>query len=201
MNNAAPPKGQYSRPLVAFGLAFAMLLSAAFMVYLGWRLLNTIPVPSRTTISNSLVVDQVKSVAKLVSSESVMRDVIVYENTWYGSTKRSLVVVTAKVLAGINLEKGTDVRIDEPGRKILIRLAKAEILALDIVKYETYDESRGLWNPFEPADRDKIFQQARDKFRENAVNSGALEKASESAKKLMETMLSKDGYVAIVEFS
>lgn len=185
---------------MAMALALAMLLSAAFMLYLGWRLLNTLPTASRTTITNSLVLEEIKSVAKLVSSEAVMRDVVIYENTWYGSTKRSLVVVTAKVLAGINLEKGTEVKIDEQVRKISIKLSKAEILGVDIQKYETYDESRGLWNPFEPADRDKIFQQARDKFRENAVSSGVLERANESARKLLEAMFTKDGYTATVEF-
>jgi hypothetical protein len=51
-------------------------------------------VNNQTNITHSLVVEKVQSVAKLVSSETTLRDVVVYEDSWYGSTKRSLVVVT-----------------------------------------------------------------------------------------------------------
>src|SRR5512134_654880 len=44
-----------------------------------------------TTVTHDLVVDRVRNVAKLVSAEATVRDVLVYRNTWYGSTKQSLV--------------------------------------------------------------------------------------------------------------
>jgi len=61
--------------------------------------------PNSTTVSHSVVVERVQKVAKLVSSETTLRDVIIYEDTWYGSTKRSLVVVTGKVLAGERISR------------------------------------------------------------------------------------------------
>src|SRR5690349_19296368 len=48
----------------------------------------------RTSLSQDMVVEQVRAVAKLVSSEMTVRDVVTYENTRYGSTKRALIVVT-----------------------------------------------------------------------------------------------------------
>src|SRR6185295_1787216 len=72
----------------------------------------------KTTITNDVVVQQIKAVAKLVSSEATVRDVIVYENTWYGSTKRSLVVVTGRLLAGIDLRDNPDVAIDHSNKTI-----------------------------------------------------------------------------------
>src|SRR5918912_1214026 len=66
---------------------------------------------SQTQVTQSVVVQQVEKVAKLVSSETTRRDGVVDENTWYGSTKKALVVVTGRLLAGINLDKGTDVQI------------------------------------------------------------------------------------------
>ena len=69
-----------------------------------------------TNITNDVVVNQIKAVAKLVSSEATVRDVIIYENTWYGSTKRSLVVVTGRLLAGIDLRDNPDVIIDHAAR-------------------------------------------------------------------------------------
>src|ERR1700724_3114744 len=77
---------------------------------------------NETNITHDVVVDQIKAVAKLVSSEATVRDVVVYENTWYGSTKRSLVVVTGRLLAGIDLRDNPDVSIDHARKKITIRI-------------------------------------------------------------------------------
>src|SRR5262245_41571554 len=77
---------------------------------------------NNTTVSQSLVVEKIEKVAKLVSSETTLRDVVIYENTWFGSTKRSLVVVTGKVLAGIDLNAGNSVEIDDKARVITISL-------------------------------------------------------------------------------
>lgn len=157
-------------------------------------------VNNQTNISHSLVVEKVQNVAKLVTSESTMRDVVIFEDTWYGSTKRSLVVVTGKLLAGINLERGSDVKIDEAAKKIKISLPNASIMAVDITEMKTYDEQRGLWNTFQPADRDKIFQQARSQIEEAGKQAHLLERANQSAKQLLETMFTRDGYTAEVSF-
>ncbi|MBL8206163.1 MAG: DUF4230 domain-containing protein [Blastocatellia bacterium] len=157
-------------------------------------------VNNQTNITHSLVIEKVQSVAKLVSSETTMRDVVVFEDTWYGSTKRSLVVVTGKLLAGINLERGSDVKIDEAAKKIKISLPNASIMAVDIVEMKTYDEQRGLWNSFAPADRDKIFKQARQQIEESGKQGKLLEHANQSAKQLLETMFTRDSYTAEVSF-
>jgi hypothetical protein len=150
------------------------------------------------------VTQQIQNVAKLVSSEATMRDVVVFEDTWLGSTKHSLVVVTAKVLAGINLGQGfehsPEVSIDEADKKIRIRLPQAEILAVDVVEMKTYDERSGFWNPFAPSDRDKIYQQARTQFQQAAQQAQLTERANQSAKQMLETMFSRDGFTAEVNF-
>ena len=51
-----------------------------------------------------------------------LRDVVIFQHTRFGSTKRALLVVTGKVLAGIDLQKGMDVKIDHGARKITIIL-------------------------------------------------------------------------------
>lgn len=157
-------------------------------------------VNNQTNITHSLVIEKIQSVAKLVSSETTMRDVVVFEDTWYGSTKRSLVVVTGKLLAGINLERGSDVKLDEAAKKIKISLPNASIMAVDIVEMKTYDEQRGLWNSFAPADRDRIFKQARQQIEESGKQGKLLEHANQSAKQLLETMFTRDGYTAEVSF-
>ncbi|MFN7930842.1 MAG: DUF4230 domain-containing protein [Blastocatellia bacterium] len=157
-------------------------------------------VNNQTNITHSLVVEKVQNVAKLVTSETTMRDVVIFEDTWYGSTKRLLVVVTGKLLAGINLERGTDVKIDDAAKKIKISLPNASIMAVDITEMKTYDEQRGLWNAFQPADRDKIFQQARRQIEEAGKQANILDRANQSAKQLLEAMFTRDGYTAEVSF-
>ncbi|HVE80043.1 MAG TPA: DUF4230 domain-containing protein [Gemmatimonadaceae bacterium] len=154
---------------------------------------------SGETVTHALVTERVEAVAKLVASEQTIRDVVVYENTWYGSTKRSLVVVTGRVLAGIDLKRGTSVRIDSAARRIEITIPPAELLAVDIVELRTYDEQRGWWNPFRPQDRDAVYRLTRGKLAEAARATGLERKAEASAKTMLETMFSVDGWVARVE--
>jgi hypothetical protein len=151
-----------------------------------------------TSVSHDLVVEQVRSVAKLVSTEMPVRDVVIFEDTWLGSTKRSIVVVTGRVMAGIDLDRGTDVRIDERAKLITIVIPPAEILAAEIVDLRTYDERAGLWNPFRPGDRDRIHREVRRKIVGAAEQAGIVRHAEESAERLLTALLEKDGYSVLV---
>jgi hypothetical protein len=155
---------------------------------------------NRTTVTHDLVVDRVRSVAKLVSAEATVRDVLIYRNTWYGSTKQSLVVVTARLLAGIDLKSGTDVKIDEQARRIDIALPHASLIAVEVTDMRTYDENRGLWNPFTQEDRDRIFRLARQQLTRSAEQMRLAERAEASAKEMLETMFRVDGWSAEVGF-
>ena len=153
-----------------------------------------------TTVTHDLVVDRVRNVAKLVSAEATVRDVLVYRNTWYGSTKQSLVVVTARLLAGIDLESGTEVKIDDEARRIDIALPHASMLAVEVTDMRTYDEQRGLWNPFRSEDRDRIFRLARQQLTRSADQMGLAARAEASAKQMLETMFGVEGWVVEVRY-
>ena len=153
-----------------------------------------------TVVTQSMVVERMQAVAKLVTSETMVRDVVTYENTWYGSTKRSLVVVSGKINAGVNLDRGTSVAVDDKAKTITLTLPKAEILGVEITDMRTYDERGGLWNPFTPQDRDAIIRLARVQLGRSAYDMKILEHAEASAKTLLEGMFSTDGYTARVEF-
>jgi hypothetical protein len=151
-----------------------------------------------TNITHDVVVQQIRAVAKLVSSEATVRDVIVYENTWYGSTKRSLVVVTGRLLAGIDLRDNPDVSIDHARKRITIRIPPAKLIAVEIRDMQTYDESGGLWNPFTPEDRDAIQRQARAQLMAAGGQLELIRHANESAVGLLRMLLAKDGYAVDV---
>ena len=157
--------------------------------------------PTReASVTHSVVVQQVEAVAKLVSSEVTLRDVVTYEDTWMGSTKRSIVLVTGKVLVGFNMHSAK-VDLDDRAKRITVHLPRARVLAVDIQKLETFDERRGLWNPFTPTDRDAIYSMARAQLNKAVLDLNSVPHANESAKQMLERLLAKDGYTVEVNFS
>ncbi|HLU29680.1 MAG TPA: DUF4230 domain-containing protein, partial [Glycomyces sp.] len=65
-----------------------------------------------TAVTQAVIVGKMRTVSQLVTNETTVRDVVTYENRRLGSTKRALVVVTGRILAGIDLDRGTEVAID-----------------------------------------------------------------------------------------
>ena len=193
---SSPPQ-EPPRRIVGVGVA---LVVVALLILIGFGYCATRLVPGgllgrdTTTITHDVVVEQIRAVAKLVSSEATVRDVIVYENTWYGSTKRSLVVVTGRLLAGIDLRDSPQVAIDHARRHITIRIPPAKLIAVEIRDMRTYDERGGLWNPFTREDRDAIQRQARAQLTAAGMQLDLLRHANESAVELLRMLLAKDGY-------
>src|SRR5215210_4072775 len=200
---APPPPPRSGEPRRIFGPGSAFVAVALLLLIgLGYCATRLIPgsfLPeNKTNITHDVVVNQIKAVAKLVSSEATVRDVIVYENTWYGSTKRSLVVVTGRLLAGIDLRDSPDVAIDHANRKITIRIPPAKLVAVEIRDMQTYDERGGLWNPFTREDRDAIQRQARTQLTAAGGQLALIRHANESAVELLRLLLAKDGYTVDV---
>jgi hypothetical protein len=154
-----------------------------------------------TTVSQAVVVEQTRAVARLVTSETVLRDVVTYENRRLGSTKRSLVVATGKVLTGFDLDRGLEVTVDQPSRRILITLPPPSVQGVEITELKTYDEQRGLWNPFSPSDRDTIFALARRQLVATAGEVALARHAEESARQLLQAIVRADGYTTEVRFA
>jgi hypothetical protein len=151
-----------------------------------------------TAVTQAVIVGKMRTVAQLVTNETTVRDVVTYENRRLGSTKRALVVVSGRILAGIDLDRGTDVAIDHDERKVRITLPAASVLAVEITEMRTWDEQNGILNRFRPADRDTIFAIARRQLAENAAETGALAHADTSARRLLEALVAADGYTTEV---
>ena len=189
------------RRVFGFGMVF-FAVALLLLIGLGYCATRLVPGAllgrNTTNITHDVVVQQIKAVAKLVSSEATVRDVIVYENTWYGSTKRSLVVVTGRLLAGIDLRDNPDVAIDHARKRITIRIPPAKLIAVEIRDMQTYDERGGLWNPFTREDRDAIQRQARAHLTATGGQLALIRHANESAVELLRMLLAKDGYTVDV---
>src|SRR6185295_18747776 len=122
---------------------------------------------SETSVTHGVVVEQVRAVAQLV---------------------------TRKVMAGIDLDAGTQVDVDQRERKIRVGLPRAKVLGVEVTQLRTYDERSGLWNPFRPADRDTIYSLAREQLISAAGELGVAAHAEESARRLLGAMIHADGY-------
>ena len=72
---------------------------------------------------------------------------------------------------------------------------------MEVTDLKTYDEQRGLWNPFRPADRDTIFRLAREQLVKSAGEVELARHTEESARRLLEALVSADGYTTEVVFS
>jgi len=202
------PKGSHDQtgelrrrsPLISTGgaiLAGALLIVIA-IGYCGSRVLPASLGRNETRVTHDVVVQQMRAVAKLVSSEATVRDVVAYENTWYGSTKRSLVVVTGRLLGGIDLGDNPSVAIDHDTKRIRIQIPPAKLIGVEVVDMRTYDESGGLWNPFRASDRDAIQRQVKSQLTASGQQVELLRHANESAAQMLKMLLAKDGYTVEV---
>jgi hypothetical protein len=170
------------RSISAVLLALLLLGGALLLIGTAIRRLapgnrSLIPGRGETSVTHSVVVEQTRAVAKLVSSETSVRDVVVYQNRRLGSTKRSLVVVTGKVMAGIDLDEGTRVDVDHGTRTVRIG------------------------NPFRPEDRDTIYHLARSQLIEAAGELGLTMHAEESARRMLDALINPEGYTVEVSFN
>jgi hypothetical protein len=177
--------------ILVLGLVLGVMLSRGASLLLH---------PGRTTIDQSVVVERLERVAKLITTEAMVRDVVTYRNTWMGSTKRSLVIVTGKTLVGFDLSVRPKVSIRQSDRHIGLVFPHARLLGVDILDLKTYDESRGLWNPFHPSDRDTIFQLARRQLASAARELAVVQHAEEGARQLLEGLFAPEGYSVGVTF-
>ncbi|HEY7611925.1 MAG TPA: DUF4230 domain-containing protein [Gemmatimonadales bacterium] len=184
--------------------ALLAILALGVLLWLGSRrnsLADRLPGGGTTTVSQAVIVERTRAVARLVTSETTLRDVVVYQNRLLGSTKRSLVVVTGKVLSGFDLDRGTEVRVDHGAKVVQVVLPPAAVLGVEVIDLRTYDEQRGLWNPFRPSDRDSIFQLARRQLVRSAGEVELAKHTEESARRLIEALVSADGYRTEVTFA
>ena len=146
------------------------------------------------------MIERVQAVSKLVSSETFIRDIVTYQNTWLGSTKRSLVVATGTVLSGVVIDSTVHVAINEQTKTVALEIPHARILDVVVTRLQTYDERSGLWNPFRPSDRDTIFQHVREQLASTADDMGVVAHADSSAIELFRTLLTVPGYTVNVSF-
>ena len=191
---------RWLRPIAWLALAAALVLVVAAGAGVVRRAagFTLLPKPEPPRVTHDLVVQQLQDVAKLVSTEMTLRDVVVYDASRYGFTKRALLVVTGKVSAGIDIGPATNVQIDDASKRITITVPRARLTSVEVLDVRTYDERAGIFNPFRPEDRDAIQRQVRHQLYTAGEQSGLLVHADSSAARVLKELLSRDGYTVDV---
>lgn len=185
-------------------LAVAGILVLLLAVFLGTRYFYTLGEISSEEKSQVLL-EKVKTVAKLVTVEGYFSEVYSYEDYWgYDISffkKRALIRVKAKVSVGYDLSKMTmDAR---PLEKILVisNLPDPEIISIDH-DLDYYDITEGSFNSFSKEDFNKMNSKSKDIIREQVQQSDlflAAEQQSNDMLDLIRFMVEGSGWTLVFE--
>jgi hypothetical protein len=164
----------------------------------------------KTTVTHDVVLEQVKNVVKLGTVEGYFTEIYSHKD-YYGPdlsffTKKALIRVKAKILAGYDLEN-VKIDVDEKSRSVVIsNLSEPQILSIDH-DLDYYDITEGMFNSFKTSDYNRMNRQAKDYVIKMAIKSGLMENAKtqfNSHIELLRILLGNYGWELIVgerEFS
>jgi hypothetical protein len=169
-----------------------------------------------TTESQTLiVVESIRELATLATAEAVITSVIKEEdnklfnkqiNLNFPGTKRtSLLIVPATVLAGVDLSTINEeqIEINEENKEITLTLPHATFIqepSIQMDKIQTYSEE-GLFRSEVKWDEGfDLVAKANTDIKNKAVDMGLLQKAEESAEKVIHHLFSNLGYTTKIKF-
>ncbi|MFM2267538.1 MAG: hypothetical protein RL757_979 [Bacteroidota bacterium] len=127
-----------------------------------------------------LILEQVKSVSKMVTTEAYFSEMYKHEDYWGADfsffKKKALIRVKAKVLAGYDFEK-IKFEADEKNKILKIsNVGEPKVLGIDhSLDYFNMDE--GIFNSFKSEDYTRLGVLAKQFVEKRAVETGILENA------------------------
>ncbi|MGK0388364.1 MAG: hypothetical protein ACI94Y_001092 [Maribacter sp.] len=151
---------------------------------------------SRTSVEeqSSVLLEKVKTVAKLVSVEGYFSEIYTYKNDWepvpnpvYSPifSKKAITIVKAKVSVGYDLKKMT-FEADHTNKVLRIgNIPDPEIISLDH-DMEYYDVQVSTFNKFTKEEINQINAKAKEFIREKALESGLMLQAEKEGNQMIE---------------
>ena len=167
-----------------FVFILGLLLALAVGIYAAkWWYAND---EQRTQQESQVLLEQVKTVAKLVTTEGYFSEIFSETDTksYYGipSTKKVLIKVKAKVSAGFNL---SNMKIDADDKTKTLRLSNIpppEIISIE-PEISYYDIANGVFNTFSSDDYTRLNKRAVEVVREQALKSDFLKNVNQQGKR------------------
>ncbi|MGE0084737.1 MAG: DUF4230 domain-containing protein [Desulfococcaceae bacterium] len=180
---ASAGSGSFTRSFIMGTLLFMLLTLVGTVAFFLGKMSDPIwPVWEKTEpeMREDLVIDRIRQIAKFVSVEYHMADIIEYTQEQYLPfwDKKMLIIAKARVLAGFDFDKGISVTVEERGgqkQAVHITLPRPEIISVE-PEYRYYDIRGSI--PAE--DHTLILSRAKTALRQAAIREGILDKARES---------------------
>jgi len=150
------------------------------------------PAEEETTQENATVLlEKIKTVAKLVTVEGYFSEVYDYKDYWQYDLpflrKKALLRVKATVSVGYDLgQMKVEVRPDEQ-RIFISNLPDPQIIAIDHT-LDYYDISEGAFNSFSETDYNRLNQNAKSFIRSKAEQSDLMLRAEQQGVDLLEVI-------------
>jgi aspartyl-tRNA synthetase len=156
-------------------------------------------------INVSGVLKEIKQISQLDTVEMHFNEILDYRESIKISNieipfteKKFIIVVKAKVQSGIDLSFLTEKDIQISDKKITLTLSNAKITSKEILEYNAYSESNGLFNKVSNEDTLKTLNEFRGRLEKQALDSGILKIAEDNAKVVLESFLRLLGFEEIV---
>jgi len=88
--------------------------------------------------------------------------------------------------------------VNHAERQVRITLPPPRILSVDILRFETINETSGFLNAISPEDRNRWYGEARSALEQGALAQGALDRAQIHAEELFEAFVGRHGYTLVI---
>ncbi len=176
------------RILTGLILAIVLLFSG---VWLGYHWSNWGQDAQQSSIEAAVVLEKIREVNKLATIEATFSEIMRHKSYYYFDIpmlrKQSIIHVSAKVLAGYDMEHAC-VDIDEAGRRIVLSgVMPPAILAIE-PEVSYYDIQNGTFNAYSAADITWLQAEAVETIRRKALEAGILNRVAERSP-LFETLV------------
>lgn len=155
---------------------------------------ETTVVEEIVTVDTEIIADGLREMGTLITEEYYFTQLEKYKKTekvWiFKSEATTAYSYDGVVTAGIDCNE-IGIEKDDENKKITISIPKASILNVDIDpnSFQMYEEKNGLWSKFNINDYNKSLIEFEEAGKKKALEKGIIEKADESAKKMVESFV------------
>ncbi len=168
----------------------------------------------RTTVEeqSTVLLEKIKTVAKLVSVEGYFSEIYTYKDDWEPVpnplfspkfTKKAVTIVKAKVSVGYDLEKMT-FEVDHTNKVLRIgNIPDPEIISLDH-DLEYYDIQESSFNSFSREEMNRLNASAKEFIEKKAKSSDLFLQAEQQGNQMLELiefMVKESGWTVEYEYS
>lgn len=155
---------------------------------------ETTVVEEIVTVDTEIIADGLREMGTLITEEYYFTQLEKYKKTekvWiFKSEATTAYSYDGVVTAGIDCNE-IGIEKDDENKTITISIPKAGILNVDIDpnSFQMYEEKNGLWSKFNISDYNKSLIEFEEAGKKKALEKGIIEKADESAKKMVESFV------------